>query len=249
MPSGETWDEQLMQVAMLISENEDKTPAYTRIIKTIMASEPPFAAELESHVKFAKVWGGGGKQQITKDICSYIKLCDNVNHVYSASFDALSGLKLPPTQLVPKFIGAVIKLLATRTTKAGGNKIASKDLKTIASVQLEPATKANEFMVRADTLCKGDHETIRGTFECDLVECVFKTFEDEERKKMTMNDFVSKFLEEISNPSGAASSNIDSTGHENTTSDQIFDATAPDAVRTLLEKKDLCWYTVGTEKA
>ena len=46
-----------MQVAMLISENEASKIDYAKILKKIMASEPPFAAELESHIKFAKVWG------------------------------------------------------------------------------------------------------------------------------------------------------------------------------------------------
>ena len=54
---GESWDEQLQSVAMEISECSESKVDYNKIMKKILASEPPHAGELESHVKFAKIWG------------------------------------------------------------------------------------------------------------------------------------------------------------------------------------------------
>ena len=67
---GESWDEQLQSVAMEISEWPEANIDYNydKIKKKILASEPPHAGELESHVKFAKVWGGGKQQPIIHDI-------------------------------------------------------------------------------------------------------------------------------------------------------------------------------------
>ena len=55
-PSGEVWDEQLMSVAQEIKSADGK-PNYPQITKRILQSEPPFAGDLESHVKFAKGLG------------------------------------------------------------------------------------------------------------------------------------------------------------------------------------------------
>ena len=72
---GETWDEQFMQVAMEIKELPNAKVDYAKIMKKILSSEPPHAGEIESQIKFAKVWGGGKEQPIVQDICVNIKLC------------------------------------------------------------------------------------------------------------------------------------------------------------------------------
>ena len=70
------------------------------VTRQIVASEPPFAGDVETHIKFCKIWGGGVAQTVTRDICSYIKMCDcDITYVTVTHFDELCKLRLSPTQM------------------------------------------------------------------------------------------------------------------------------------------------------
>ena len=253
--AGESWDEQLMQVAMEIKLYPNPKVDYGKIMKKILSSEPPHAAELEAQIKFAKVWGGGKDQSILHDICEFIKLCEKTLKVSSFTFDSCSNLKVSPTAFPAQFIGACIKTIATRGTGRDGvgTIIGSKDIKQITGDKQDDVMKANQFMKKAIELCNAvpnrssfaNIDVVRGNFECDLVEMVFETFaEDDKRKTMTMKEIVDDFVKKICGSSDIVASTASSSNSTELDSvSNVFDATAEDAVHQALKHKGIM---VGT---
>ena len=228
-----------MSVAMEIEECVEDIPDYTMITKKILASEPLFAEDLESQIKFAKVWGGGKKQEATKDVCQYIKMNEETTQMSSAHFQALSTLKLSPTDLPAKFIGAIVKTVATRTS-IKGSLIQAKAIKRTMDEQKDKVMVANELMIKACTLCvEGAYAFQRGQMECDMVEHVFAT--TEEFKNTTLTALRSKMLDRIGNISTTNETPRSSTGDSTPVS--MFDATAHNAVQQLLQRKGI---SIGT---
>ena len=224
-----------MSVATEIEGFTGKTPDILIICKKILASEPPFAADLESHVKFANIWGGGKSQKVIRDICSYIKLNDNNYHVSSTHFDACCTLKLKPTEVPAMFVAAIIKCVATRTPN-GTTLIPAKRIKIVVDEKKGEVMKANAFMVKAATLteslAKDDMVAKwRGDFECDMVELVFGTRDKNGEDKSSQEDIVHKFITKINDCNVSAEVAVTDDGAD------MFDATADNTVQVILERK------------
>ena len=228
-----------MSVAMEIEEFPNQNPDYTLIAKKILASEPLFAEDLESQIKFARVWGGGKTQAATKDICKYLKLNEETIQVSSFHFQVLSTLKLSPTEVPAKFVAAIVKTVATRSS-IKGSLIPAKAIKRTLEEHKVKVMEANELMVKAHKLCPDESSDFhRGQLECDMVEHVFATTEAFQKTSLTA--LVSTFVDTISNnnmpSSKPASSNDDDTPIS------MFDATAANAVHQLLQRKGI---NIGT---
>ena len=122
-----------MQVAMEIRDHPGAKINYDQLQRKILASEPPFASDLEAQVKFAKVWGGGKEQPITQEICAFIKLAENDHRVTPACFTACSTLRVDPLNLPTQFVAACIKTAATRGKSRDGASahLGPKEIKRI----------------------------------------------------------------------------------------------------------------------
>jgi hypothetical protein len=208
-----------------------------------LSSVPPCAEDLEAHVKFAKIWGGGKEQKITLDICSYIKYCETNHIVTAAIFNTCSSLKIVPTELPTEVIAAVIKCIATRTPKNASTLIPSKLLKKTLDDKKAEVMEANMYMIKARQLCGANEELdkARGDFECDLIENLFGTSDVKDEPKQTMAELVGQFVLKI----GGADPNVDdraagsSAKKPVTTASNVFNSTASDAVQQLLQSKGI----------
>ena len=237
---------------MEISECSEPNVDIAKIMKKILSSEPPHAGELEAHVKFAKIWGGGKQQHITQDICSYIKMSETNWKVSASTFESCSRLKCNPKELPAQFIGACIKAIATRGVGRDGvgNLITSKDIKQITSDKRADVMTANAYMVKASNLCAqcttpsivASIDKIRGDFECDLVENVFDTFANlDPRKSMSMVDIVKNFVDTIggADPHDAGVPQPSNPKDTDSTKSNLFDATADDAIHQVLKNNGI----------
>ena len=231
-----------MAIANEIKNTEGEVIDYQRISKTILLSQPPCAADIESQIKFCKTWGGGKLQEVTFDICNYIKLCE-VNHkVSSAHFDACTSLKCPPQNLPTRLIAAVIKTVATRGTSNNGLGVC------VASAQIKQIMKDDDVMKqardltdRAYRMCsniKGiDADTLakqRGDFECNIVEKAFNVKNlGKVAKDKTMEQMIEEFVKNIN---GFKDEVVGGQGDRDEAQGAIFDSTAHDAHIKALEK-------------
>ena len=231
-----------MSAAQEIKDSSKLVPDYVAITKSILSSQPPCAADLESHVKFCRTWGGGKEQLVTLDVCNYIKTCPTYFKVTSAAFDVISSLKCDPTNLPTRFVAACVKTIATRGVGRDGNGvvIASKDLKAVTGDKKEKCLTANQFMERAVSMCTNlgvmTEDVIQriGWFECDLVEHVFDTFpNDHKLKKMGIDEIVKRFLHTIDGKTEPdATKLVDTTDSVN----EVFNSTGSGAVQKALER-------------
>jgi len=105
-----------MTVAQEISALGNPKIDVPEVARQVLASEPLHAKDVESHIKWCKVWGGGLSQKITRGVCSYIKMCDcEIHHVSPAFFDELTKLKINPAKIPTRFVAGIIKCVATRS--------------------------------------------------------------------------------------------------------------------------------------
>ena len=242
---GETWDEQLAQIAMEIQEwPADKPIDYAKLTRKVLLSEPPTASDVETHVKFAKVWGGGKQQHMTKDICTYMKLCEQILDVPVKMFDTLCALKLNPAELPTRFVCATIKAMATRSNV---NAMPSARLKDIASDKKVQAMAANAFMEKAMQMIGESDDTAmikaRGDLECDLVEFVLDCMNVDKQKKKSkikMEHIVEGFVKKVDalrrgQTPDPQQRDIDPAP----VADLMFDSTAPDAVQEILKRQGI----------
>ena len=97
-------------------------------------------------------------------------------------------------------------------------------------------------MMKAIDLCRRlpaddraqDRDMLRGAFECDLVEHVFDLCTDDDLKKKTMEELVADFVKALGGSDGQTIQQPNKNGA--TSSSNIFDATAGDAVQQVLGK-------------
>jgi hypothetical protein len=226
-----------MAVAHEIVNSPTAAPDYRAIQRAIMLSEPPFAADLESQVKFCKIWGGGKTQHVTLEICNYIKLAPEYFKISATQLDASTSLKCPPHELPTRTVAAVMKTIATRgfpnngigtaMTSATIKQLMSNDAKTVAARQfIDRAYEVTALVVNADadTIAQ-----IRGDYECNVIE---KTFMSKPATKHVRDSTMEQLTEEFGRKlqgqdlgaSTAASSSV-----ANDEGGNVFDTTAHDA--------------------
>ena len=222
-----------MSVATEIMEYEGD-PDYGVIRNTILSSEPLHAEDVESHIKFAKVWGGGKGQHLTKDVCTYIKLHQETFKVTANHFDQLATVRVNPALDLPaRFVSAIVKTIATRQGQKG-LIISSKTIKGVLEKKADKIQLANTFMRRASDLCPVGFEFERGMMECDMVEHVFET--TPEFKNANLEKMVETFLASVSN---TETNPIDATPMSTADTSTVFDATVTDASTALLRREGL----------
>ena len=229
---GETWDEQLAQIASEIADWPESRPInYDVITRKILMSEPPFATDIEAHAKFCQVWGGGKSQHVVRDICAYIRSCEVSERVPPAYFESARTLKCNVTQMPARFVGACIKLASTRP-----GKIAARDVKRIATDKKEMVWAAEQYLMRAVELCETVPNTsaiplgkLRGDFECDIVEYVFDCpiTPSDPRSQQDMQSIVQSFVNKLNGESPSAPP----CPETNDAINRMFDATSVDAGR------------------
>ena len=116
---GETWDEQLLYVAdkcAASSKNGKGIVDWAWAQRAVATAEPPRLADLPSHIRFAKKWGGGDSQVFIRELVTYLNNRMPPRRVVPGNFfDKLAAVSLPPDQLVPRFVNACIKAQATCT--------------------------------------------------------------------------------------------------------------------------------------
>ena len=122
--TGETWDEQLNSLAHSIAghyKTKPKVaPEYDKICRVILASVPPRAVDLPSHLVFCKKCGGGKDQKLVFDICDFIKMNAKTNIVNGNIFEALAKLQFEVSDMCPEFVAVVVKCAATRGAGRNG---------------------------------------------------------------------------------------------------------------------------------
>ena len=192
-----------MQVATEIKSNPPGQPIdRLKLQRRILASEPPFASDLEAQIAFCEVWGGGEEQERTQDICNFIKLSDTSFRITAAFFQACASLKPDPLRMPIYFISACCKMQATRGSgrDGAGNAIGSKDIKRIATDLAERCTEANDVTMRGHVICQritgidsARLAKLRGEFECDAAAMVFKP----PAAGTSFDTCVNKFLESV----------------------------------------------------
>ena len=100
-----------MSVAHEITSMNTEKSDTIMVARKIVSSEPAFAEDVESQIKWCKVWGGGLNQKVTNDVCAYIKRCDGDIHRVSAThFEECSKVKINPIQIPSKFVAAPMAL-------------------------------------------------------------------------------------------------------------------------------------------
>ena len=201
---GETWDEQVNSIAAAIIDHF-KPPSkaaidYTKIAREVLASKPPRAADVLSHVDFCKKWGGGKDQQFVVDICTYVKLAGKQARIVSSStFEALNKLKMPADSLCPHFVAAVVKCAATRGQTRNGMSIHLSDADIKNLLKILPLVKeANSFIEKAREIEKGlgwSQQVVeaRGTMECDMVDYVMGKMSKADKDKTSLHQ-ISRML-------------------------------------------------------
>jgi hypothetical protein len=232
-----------MSVANEIQDFPSVKVDYDQIQKKILASVPPCADDLEAHIKFAKIWGGGKEQTITRDICAYIKYCETNNTVPAAVLNACSSLKIAPTELPTEVIAAIIKCIATRSPGTGNSLIPSKSIKKVLDDKKAEVMEANTYMQKGKQLCLANEELdkTRGDFECDLIEHLFGTSDAKDKQKTPMVELVEKFVRKI----GGVDPAVDDRGASSsskkpvTVESNVFNSTASDAVQQMLQSKGI----------
>ena len=211
------------------------------VTRQIVASEPPFAADVESHIRFCKIWGGGLAQTVTRDICSYIKMCDcDITYVPSAHFDEMCKLKLSPTQMAScsGLVAAIVKCSAARSSN-GVPIISSQRMKPMIEHGTETA-EVQKYLKKASELCshvQDDCTMHLGCLECDLVERLFEVTPTTEKNSMPV--LVENFVRKISGNVKITSDEADAEGADEEEADKLVDVTGEDAVHQILAKKGI----------
>ena len=205
---GESWDEQLMGIAMAIvyhfvGPHRKNQPDYNHIMRETLRSKPPRADDVQTHVNFCKKWGGGEKQTFAIDLCRYVKMKQNSRIVNGNLFEALIKVAMPSESMCPNFMSAILKCAATRGQSRNGVSvhIAEPDVKRIPTM-MQAVVEANDFMVKSFTLSDsigGDKIVeLRGDMECDMVDFLFNKLTKEEKAATSIQMIVEKFIKVVS---------------------------------------------------
>lgn len=175
---------------------------WDRVTRQVLSSEPPRAQDISAQVAWCKVWGGGKKQTFATDALNYIQRKGSDNIVTGQYFDKMAMLNLPPHNMCPYFVSAVLKCTATRGSNDKGfaNHVLPKDIGQIAGVKMEACVEANAMMKRAVDLVHAvsdpDRKTLltiaRGDMECDMVDFVF---EKGKTNNATLKTIVEHFIQ------------------------------------------------------
>ena len=192
-----------MSVATEISEYPFETIDVTKITKKILSSNPPFGSDLEDQVKYAKVWGGGKGQLMTKDVCNFIKMMPDCERVKAEVFFTLACVKLDPTKLPHNFMPAFVKCAASRHVNENSLRVGKREAMAIKD-KLATVMEADEYIKRAKELCgtRSDlplNELVlkRGKLECDLVCYIFEKYGKKEKKPDSMVAIVEEFVNSL----------------------------------------------------
>lgn len=210
-----------------------------QIQRKILKSEPSFATILEDQIKFCKVWGGGKSQNLTKEVCDWIKLSNSTAMIPGVVFKKLAQLKLPPHALPSFFVVAFLKAYAR------GN-LASKHADMIASSKENECRDADMYLSKSRQLTSDP--VVLGNFDCDIVEFVFGVGENFE-KLDSIQDIVQPFVVKVSGkPQHEVSQTQSTDGDGDQLGQGIFDARSDSAMLTLLKQQDLVVGALVTPK-
>ncbi len=187
--------------------------------------------DLPSHIRFATKWGGGESQVFVRELVGYLNQRMPEGRIVSgACFDKLASVTLPPNELIPKFISAVIKANATcgadKVRENVGIFVKESDIKSLMTTKKVAAQKAEVLMGRARDVMRDSGKsgteiiTICGDLDVALVSQVFDKFEIHTTMEMLCEEFLQVSLglgqkEEAASLLGLARPNIvqfDSSG-------------------------------------
>ena len=163
--SGESWDEQLLEVAERVEEalkTSDKQRVNdAHIERSVARSEPPRMEDIPAHVKFCRKWGGGQTQAFVRELVEYLRERMPPGRVVPGKvFITLATLPLSADEMVPRFVCACVKLLGTCNEDHGGvaSVLKDSDLRTIASTKKDLVLTAEQVMNRARILARSSHD-------------------------------------------------------------------------------------------
>ena len=121
---GENWDQQLLQISKLASQSAKDSKAasgtasaivdWDKVARVIKASQPPFIAEVPSHIKFLRKYGGGIQQAVAAELIEYLNLRMPAGRwVPGSMFDELARVPMSQDFQVPRLCCAVVKANAS----------------------------------------------------------------------------------------------------------------------------------------
>ena len=108
---GESWDEQFAQVVNAVVDGlrqDGSKLDWGKVTRQVLSSEPPRAQDIAAQVAFCKVWGVGKKQTFAMDALAYIQRKCSDSIVGGPIFDKLATLSLPPQNMCPYLVTAVL---------------------------------------------------------------------------------------------------------------------------------------------
>lgn len=175
-----------------------------KVTRQVLSSEPPCAQDIAAQVAFCKVWGGGKKQTFAMDALAYIQRKCSDTIVAGPIFDKLATLSLPPQNMCPYLVTAVLKCAATRggNDKGFANDLKASEMGKITGAKQAECQEANQMMKRAVEVVNAFEDvdrklrltTARGDMECDMVDLIFGKTEPNDT---SLNSIVDKFLDTV----------------------------------------------------
>ena len=200
---GETWEQQLVQIAKYVSLHQKRSASgaitvnWDKVTQLVRSSCPPHVKDLVSHVTFLKKYGGGGELHLCKELVQYL------NHrmppgrkVTGSLFDYIGKIPMTNTFAIPRMANAVVKVQATHPGHIAdvGTILSKSDVESLSKSKKDDALKAEKIIDRAISLCKGtgrDYLIDIGDFEVKVLLCVLGKTND------TLDDLTEQFINSI----------------------------------------------------
>ena len=116
---GETWDQQLLNIARLAQANSKSKSQGTvvdweKVQRMVRQSAGPYVRDAPGHIGFLKKYGGGADQVLAKDLIAYLNVRMPAGRKVSGDIiDRVGEIPMTPDFCIPHFCNALITALAT----------------------------------------------------------------------------------------------------------------------------------------
>ena len=217
---GETWDQQLLNIARLAEGNAKRGAQGTvvdwdKVSRLVRQTAPPFIRDVPGHIGFLKKYGGGAQQTLAKELIAYLNLRMPAGRKVSGHFiDQVGKIPMTPDFSIPHFANAVIKTCATcdesECMDGFAKFIVQSNVQQLSKKYKAKAFEAEGILVRAKEVIRNverDCAVEVGDFECNVVKSVL------EKIKTPLLEIAEAFLRDMTGTStGTDTSTSTSTG-------------------------------------